>query len=178
MKKFLKKIGFGILGLLIILLVIGFLLPTERTVEVSEGINAPISLVFDQVNDLRNWEYWSPWKEMDPLMEMSYSNPPAGKSAFYKWKSENKRVGSGKLTLVEVIPQQKIVTAMEFKDWDSGTSEFTFREEKREVVVTWSMHLRLGRSPFSRYQGLFMVGGVRQMFKKGLENMRIHVEKR
>jgi uncharacterized protein YndB with AHSA1/START domain len=178
MKKLLKKIGFGILGLFILLLVIGFLLPSERTVSVTEEINAPISLVFDQVNDLRNWEKWSPWKELDPLMEMSYSNPPAGKGAFYKWKSNHPQVGSGKMTLSEVVPNQKIVTVMDFEDWDSGSAEFTFKEENRKTEVTWSMDLHLGRNPVSKYMGLFIVGGLRGMFDRGLESMKINVENR
>ena len=176
MKKLLKKTGLGILGLLVILLIIGFLLPTERKIEVTEQIDAPVQLVFEQVNDLRNWENWSPWKELDPLMEMSYSNPPVGKGAFYKWTSDNPRIRSGKLTLVEVVPQQKIVTAMEFEDGNKGTSEFRFSEEKRATEVTWSMQLRFGRSPIGRYMGLFMAGGLRQMFDKGLTNMRVNME--
>jgi hypothetical protein len=40
------------------------------------------------------------------------------------------------------------------------------------------MDLHLGRNPVSKYMGLFIVGGLRGMFDKGLESMKINVENR
>jgi uncharacterized protein YndB with AHSA1/START domain len=82
------------------------------------------------------------------------------------------------MTLSEVVPNQKIVTVMDFEDWDSGSAEFTFKEENRKTEVTWSMDLHLGRNPVSKYMGLFIVGGLRGMFDRGLESMKINVENR
>jgi uncharacterized protein YndB with AHSA1/START domain len=160
------------------LLLIAFLLPSERRIEASVKIDAPMQIVFDQVNDLRNWEAWSPWKKMDPLMEMSYSNPPSGKGAFLKWRSTDPRIGRGKLILTEVIPNQKIGTAMDFEKEQDNTAEFTFEEEKNTVKVTWSMIHRVGGNPISKYGLLFQTGKLRKVFDDGLFAIKIQSENR
>jgi uncharacterized protein YndB with AHSA1/START domain len=178
MKKFLKKLGYSLLGLIVILIAISFLLPSKQRIESTVKINAPIQLVFEQVNDLRNWERWSPWKKMDPMMEMSYSNPPAGKGAFYNWKSSNPRLGNGKLILTEVIPNKKIVTALDFEKWHDASAEFIFEEEKNTVKVTWSMMHDIGGNPFNKYAALFQKGAMRKMFDQGLTTIKINSETR
>jgi len=178
MKKLLKRIGFGLLGMLILLLIISFLLPSEREVEASVKIDAPIEIVFDQVNDLRNWEYWSPWKTLDPSMEMSYSNPPSGKGAFYVWRSNDPKLGSGKLILTEVVPSKKIVVAMDFDKGDDNTATFDFEEKGKYVKVTWSMTHRVGGNPVQKYKLLLQKGELRRLFDLGLSAMRVKCETR
>ncbi len=178
MKRFFKKLGYSFLGLIVLLIVISFLLPSEHRIETSIKINAPIQIVFDQVNDLRNWESWSPWKAMDPMMEMTYSNPPAGQGAFYNWQSKNPHVGNGKLILTEVVPFKRIVTAMDFEEWDDGTAEFTFEEEKGSVKVTWGMTHQVGGHPIRKYGMLFQKGILRKTFYRGLETIKVNSENR
>ena len=178
MKKLLKKIGYGLLGLLVLLLAIGFLLPAERKVEVTEKINAPLALAFDEVNDLRNWESWALWAQLDPLMELSYSNPPAGKDAFLKWNSSKPDVGAGKLTIVDIVPQQRIVIMADFEKGRDSRQEFTFEQERKSVRVQWSTTLDMGSNPVKRYAGLFKTGSLRNAYRKGLENMKRKLENR
>jgi uncharacterized protein YndB with AHSA1/START domain len=178
MKRFFKRTGYAILGLLLVLLAISFLLPSEQRIESSVKINAPVQLVFEQINDLRNWEYWSPWKKMDPEMEMSYSNPPSGKGAFFHWQSADPRIGNGKLMITEVVPGKKIITAMDFEKMDDNTAEFSFAEEKKSVVVTWSMVHNIGNNPVRKYGALFQKGAMRKVFDKGLANIKIKTEQR
>ena len=172
MKKFLKRAGFGVLGVLVLLLLISFLLPSVHSVERSVKIDAPMHMVFEQVNDLRNWEKWSPWKKMDPLLEMTYSNPPAGQGAFYNWRSEKKNLGNGKLTLAEVVPNKKIVTNIEFEDWDTAVSTLKFTEEKGDILVSWAMDIDVGANPIGKYMGMMMKGQLKKQFDTGLEGIR------
>ena len=103
MKRFLKKTGIWIGIIILALLLFGFLLPREINVSRSITVAAPIDRVFEQVNDLRNWEKWSPWKRMDPTMVMTFSNPPVGQNAFYVWETQDKHMGNGKLTLTKLV---------------------------------------------------------------------------
>lgn len=178
MKRFFKKVGYGLLGLLVLLIAISFLIPSQHRIETSVKIDAPMQIVFDQVNDLRNWERWSPWKTIDPMMEMTFSNPPAGQGAYYKWLSTNPRVGNGRLILTEVLPYKRIVTAMDFEKWDDGTAEFTFEEEKGSVKVTWGMTHEVGNNPLRKYGMLFQKGALRKMFHSGLMAIKLNCEDR
>lgn len=176
MKHFLKKTGYSLLGLLVLVVIVAFLLPSQSHIEVSTKIDAPIQTVFDKVNDLRNWESWSPWKTMDPLMEMSFSNPPAGKGAFLNWHSDVAKIGSGKLTLAEVVPQQRVLIVMDSDQSRDHTSQMTFQEVRGKVRVTWSTDISLGRNPLLRYNGLFRRGAMRNLFETGLQSLKKNTE--
>src|SRR5688500_20324481 len=97
---------------LIVLAVIiaGFLLfvgsrPDTYRVERSTVIDAPASVVFAQLDDFQSWAAWSPWEKLDPQMKKTFQGPPEGVGAGYSWQG-NKKVGSGKMTIVDSQPPQ------------------------------------------------------------------------
>ncbi|HJW30857.1 MAG TPA: SRPBCC family protein, partial [Saprospiraceae bacterium] len=156
MKTFLKKAGLWIGILLLALILISFLFPATMKVSRSIEVNAPVDRVFDQVNDLRNWEKWSPWKRMDPTMVMTFSNPPVGQNAFYKWESKDKHMGTGTLTLAKVTPYEEIVTSLEMGDYPKSSATFTFTHKGDAILLTWSMEQHIGAMPWNRYMALIM----------------------
>jgi carbon monoxide dehydrogenase subunit G len=177
MKNLLKKIGlwFGIL--LLALILISFLLPSEIKIKRSIEVSAPIDRVFEQVSDLRNWEKWAPWKRMDPSMVMTFSNPPVGQNAFYKWESQNKRMGSGTLTLANVITNEEILTTMDFGGKSTGSSRFQFTHKGDNIEVTWSMNENVGMLPWKKYGGLMMRSELNKHFDNGLKALKFYAEK-
>lgn len=54
----LKKILIGIVGVVVVLLLIGFVLPGTMEVTKSITINAPASYAFEEVNNLQNNDKW------------------------------------------------------------------------------------------------------------------------
>ena len=56
MMSILQNILFGIIALVAAMVVVSFFLPEKYTVEKSIHINAPDDIVFQQINDLKNWE--------------------------------------------------------------------------------------------------------------------------
>lgn len=177
MKKFLKKVGLWFGLFILALILISFLLPSEIKVKQSILVSAPIDRVFDQVNDLRNWEKWDPWKRMDPTMVMTFSNPPVGQNAFYKWESQNKRLGKGTMTLTRVTMNEEIVTAIDFDGRDQGTTKFQFTHKGDDIEVTWSMNHRVGMLPWNKYFGLMMRSELKKQFDNGLKGLKFYAEK-
>ena len=57
-------------------------------------MNAPSHLVHGLVNDFHNWTKWSPWEDLDPALQRSYSGPEEGVGARYEW-SGNRKAGQG-----------------------------------------------------------------------------------
>lgn len=140
-------------------------------------MDAPIDRVFEQVNDLRNWEKWSPWKRMDPMMEMTFSNPPIGEGAFYKWVSQDKHLGSGTMTLAKVVNNEEIVTALHNEKWGDASSTFLFGHKGKGVEVTWKMTNDVGVMPWSKYFGIAMKSEMKKQFDKGLAGIKFYAEK-
>ena len=173
-----KKILIGLALAVGVLCVVIATRPSEFRVARSAAISAPPSMVFAQVNDLHNWEAWSPWGKLDPEMKKTYSGAPAGTGASYAWVGNN-QVGEGSTTITESRANEMIKMKLEFLKPFKGTNDvvFTFQPEGDKTIVTWAMS---GHNNFmSKAVGLFlncekMVGG---QFEQGLSQMRSVVEK-
>ena len=177
MNKLLKKIGLWCGLFLLVLILFSLLLPSQVKVKRSILVSAPIDRVFDQVNDLRNWEKWDPWKRMDPTMVMTFSNPPVGQNAFYKWESQNKQLGKGTLTLTQVAMNEAISTSIDFDGHHQGTAKFQFAHKGDAIEVTWSMEHEVGMLPWKKYGGLMMRSHLKKQFDNGLKGLKFYAEK-
>jgi hypothetical protein len=163
--------------MVIVLIVIVALQPSEYRVARSTKISAPPAAVFAQVNDFRKWAAWNPWGKIDPAMKQSYEGASAGVGAIYAWTGNNE-VGEGRMTITESRPSELIRIKLEFFKPFAGNSlaDFTFKPEGDQTAVTWSM---TGQSNFTaKAVHLFMnmdkmIGG---QFEKGLADMKLVVE--
>jgi hypothetical protein len=108
----------------------------ERTVT----MKAPAARVHDLVNDFHRWPSWSPWEDLDPDVERTYSGPDQGIGAHYSW-SGNKKAGRGSMEITRSSAEE-IVIALQFLKPFKSTSTTVFQFERRaeaETGVTWQM---------------------------------------
>ncbi len=147
--------------------------PDEFTVTRAAGIGAPPEKIFPHVNDLHQWQAWSPWARLDPAALNSFSGADAGAGAAMAWD------GAGKMTITESRPAECIRLRLDFRKpmQATNTAEFTFRPEGHQTVVTWSM---AGKNNFmGKVFGLFMdcekMCGCQ--FEKGLASLKSVSEK-
>lgn len=142
----LKKIALGIVALVALLAIVIALQPSEFRVVRSAAMAAPTAEVFAQVNDLQAWRDWSPWEEVDPAMTRTFEGPSAGTGAVYKW-SGNDDVGAGAMTITESRPNELVRILLAFtRPMESECdTEFTFKPDGEQTVVTWTMS---GRNNF------------------------------
>jgi hypothetical protein len=167
------KILIGLAVIVVVLLIVVALQPSDCRVARSAMVAAPADVVFAQVNDFHNWEAWNPWGKLDPAMRQSHEGPPAGVGAVYSWAGNN-QVGEGRMTLTESQPSDLIRIRLEFMKPFAATcaAEFTFKPQGDQTVVTWSM---AGKNNFmAKAMHLFMnmdkmIGG---QFEKGLAQMK------
>ncbi|WP_242928334.1 SRPBCC family protein [Pontibacter vulgaris] len=170
--KTLKYTGFSLLVIVLLLVVVSIFLPSKVHVERTVIIKAPASLVFEQINTLRNWEKWSPWHSIDPAMKLTYTGPAMGPGARYSWSSQHPNVGNGILTLKKSQPNLLIVAEMDFRENGKGTGTYTFKELADGTFLTWAMDTDMGNNPVSKYVGLFMDGMIGPDFERGLANLK------
>jgi len=134
----LKIIGGGILAIVIILLALGSLLPSEYRVERSAEIAAPPEAVFAHVNSLKRWDAWSPWIARDKSIDNSFSGPDEGAGARVTWTSDGE--GSGSQEITRSVPHTRIETHLDFGDQGSADADWTFEATSSGTRVTWGMH--------------------------------------
>ena len=120
--------------------------PERFSVERSISVAAAPGEVFAQVNDLHNWEQWSPWAKRDPDMSKVYEGPATGVGAVYRW-SGDKQVGEGSNSIIESRPGELIRMQLEFLRPFQANNEvlFRFQPEGAGTRVSWTM---TGRNNF------------------------------
>lgn len=173
-----KKVLSVIAIIIVVLAVIITLQPSHFKVTRSLNISAKVDQVFPHVNDLRQWEEWSPWTKMDPDAKMSYSGPQAGKDAAMSWDGDN-NVGAGTMTITDSVKNESVSFRLDFTRPMAGTStaSFTFKPDGNSTVVTWTME---GDNNFiAKAIGLVlncdkMIGS---QFEQGLNNLQAIISK-
>lgn len=164
---------------IIMFFIIGYMvLPDELNVNSTVTIDAPIDLVFSQVNDLKNWENWSPWKQLDPKMKIFYGDNTIGVGGSYDWKSKNPNVDSGSLEISKSNINQSIETKIFFRNDKSNPSpsQWMFEEISGKTKVTWLMQSDLGANPLSKFIGIMVNGKLGTLFDAGLNKLKSHSE--
>jgi hypothetical protein len=169
----LKKILICLVVIVVVFLVIVALQPADYQVVRSATISAAPTAVFAQVNDFHHWEAWSPWAKLDPAMKQTYEGAPSGTGAIYTWTGDNK-VGEGRMTLTESHPNDLIRIKLDFiKPFASTcTTEFFFKPEANQTLVTWKMSGQKGfvNKAVCMFMNMDkMVGGD---FEKGLASLK------
>ncbi|MEH2512139.1 hypothetical protein V1291_003493 [Nitrobacteraceae bacterium AZCC 1564] len=136
----LRKILFGLVALVVVLITVIIIQPSEYRVSRTLTMAAPPQDIFAQLNDFHRWEAWSPWAKLDPKAKVSFEGPAAGKGAIFAW-SGNSKVGEGRMTLVESTPDSFVRTRTDFVKPFVGSSysEFTLRPEGNSTAVSWTM---------------------------------------
>lgn len=177
----LKRTLIGIAAVVAIL-ILGFLIavsmqPNEFRISRSAKMSAPTSAVFAQVNDYHNWDAWSPWAKLDPNAKVTFEGPTSGTGAKFAW-SGNDKVGVGRQTIVESVPDELIRIKLEFEKpfKATNTAEFNFKPEGDQTLVTWSMfgtNNFMGKAISLIMDCDKMVGAE---FEKGLASMKAIVE--
>ncbi|MEI7705809.1 MAG: SRPBCC family protein [Deltaproteobacteria bacterium] len=135
-----KKI---VLVLVVVVLLFGIYVatrPTRWRVERSAVLPAASSVLYPKVADFQAWDAWSPWAKLDPGMKVDFSGTPGTVGSTYHWVG-NDKVGEGRMTILELIPDRLVRIKLHFvKPWEQvSTTEFSFVPEGAGTKVTWAM---------------------------------------
>ncbi len=174
----LKKIGIVLASILLLIVVIGMFLPSKRHMQRSITINTPPSAVFKEVNSLKRWENWSPWRDMDPNATTKYEGPEAGIGCTMSWASDNPKVGRGTQKIVVSEPNQHIVINLDFADWEcTADTGWKFEEQAAgETRVTWSNDSDNKGKLLNKYMDLMIRPELGKNYEQGLKSLKAHVE--
>ena len=150
--------------LLVIVLAIAALLAVASTrpptfrIERSTRIAAPMLQVAEQIDDFRAWQKWSPWENIDPSLQRTFSGADAGVGAIYEWTGTGK-AGAGRMEITEMRagPERGLISIrLDFiKPFKARTTaEFLMTPTDAGTDLTWAM---FGPSPLmSKVMGLFI----------------------
>lgn len=78
----------------------------EYHIEETTVLDAPVSVIFNEVNNLENWGAWGPWRSATEDEVIEYKKTTRGEGAGFEWKSEE--LGDGSITTTNVLPENSI----------------------------------------------------------------------
>jgi len=109
---------------------------TVRTVEVAATPEA----LYRRIEDLRQWQRWSPWNELDPQVKRKYEGPRRGIGATYSWEGTG-AIGQGKVTILEAEEPLQVVYRVEFiAPWHATVQQsFLISKAASGSRLTWAI---------------------------------------
>jgi hypothetical protein len=176
----LKK-GLGIfVGLVAVLFISGFILPSQVHVERAILINATPTEIFPVVSDLTAWDSWSPWANLDPDMEMTITGSGVGQTMH--WHSEDPRVGDGTQEITALASPNSVRTHLDFGSQGIADAALTLNPQDNGTLVSWSLDtdMREGVStlmkPINTYFGFLMDSLIGKDYEAGLASLKAVIE--
>ena len=151
--------------------------PSEFHVERTTVIEAQPGAIYPLISDFEESLRWSPWADLDPNMQKTFSGADEGVGQVYAW-SGNDAVGAGEMKMVEVQPNERVrmelhntrpfestsMTAIELEPVDEGT----------RVVWSLSGRFNLMERAFSLFFSMDEMVGPD--FERGLSRLKALVE--
>jgi uncharacterized protein YndB with AHSA1/START domain len=170
----LKRILIATVAFLLLLLAIGFLLPSVWQVERTVVIRAPAPIIFPYLNNLKQWREWTVWYQQHPNMTTEYSGPDAGVGATSRWSGEE---GRGVMKIMQSERNQLVAYTLLFNGGEFRTDgTLTLMPEGEGTRVVWSAMGEAGRNPANRYFALFLGFRIGSDFANSLELLKQKLE--
>jgi uncharacterized protein YndB with AHSA1/START domain len=170
----LKRIFIATVAFLLLLLAIGFLLPSVWQVERTVVIRAPAPIIFPYLNNLKQWREWTVWYQQHPDMTTEYSGPDAGVGATSRWSGED---GRGVMKIMQSERNRLVAYTLLFNGGEFRTDgTLILIPEGGATRVVWNAAGEAGRNPVSRYFALFLGFRIGVDFADSLELLKQKLE--
>jgi hypothetical protein len=146
------------------------------TVERSITVNAPAPRVHGLVDDFRSWPRWSPWEDLDPALQRTYSGSEKGVGSIYAW-SGNRKAGTGSMEITGSTPEGVDITVYFLKPFKAtNETRLSFEPAVEGTLVRWVMTgEQTGMmSVFGRFMNMDKLIGPD--FEKGLARLKAAAE--
>ena len=168
----LKKVLIVLAALALVFIVVVMLQPSTTHVERAVVTQAPVAVVFKNINSLERFILWSPWQGMDPNQKVTFSGSKEGVGAKYEWVG-NDQVGRGHMEIIESKPNEGIRENLEFVEPFASKAVVSIQltPEAGATRIIWGFDTENGF--MSKLFGMFvdMDEMLGKDFEKGLNSL-------
>lgn len=140
----------------VLLFLISLLFPANAIVERSGVIDAPMSTVYAELNDLSKWPAWNPWAANETAQHKKFSVPSTGQGAFFTWTGiQHEDPISGKVTILESHPDKGLTYKMTFNAMRPVDAFFELKPaaDGKATAIMWRLETHLGYWPWWKLRG-------------------------
>ncbi len=184
--KFLKPFFFFLLAVLVVTIVLSLLMSTKQKVERSITINAPATVIYQQLIKLENFNTYSVWSQQDSTIKYTLTGSDGSVGASTSWTGNPEISGDGKIEIAFLEENKTIRHKLSFSKPKKaslpdgqGTAEsaFTLKETNGLTTVTWNFELATPRpwNIFNLFYSLDKKMG--KDFEESLATLKTVIEK-
>jgi hypothetical protein len=176
----LKKILFGILLIIALLLVIALFVKKEMSAEREIVINRPETAVFDYVKYLKNQNNYSKWGTMDPNMKQEYRGTDGTIGFVSAWDSKKDDVGKGEQEIIGIKQDDRIDYELRFIEPFASTAKAYMTTEAisaNQTKVKWGFNGKMTYPMNIMRLFMDMDGMIGDDFQTGLNKLKTILEK-
>ena len=177
--KFLRFILWLLVLIIVVGLVLMFVMPTKVHVERSVVAQAPASVVYKHIAQLKNFNEWTVWGKKDSTNKYMYEGTDGTIGAVSNWKGDPKTTGEGSMKIVALEPDKSAKYHMVFikPRASEADSYVNLQDSSGMTKVTWGFDMETPR-PWNIFNLFFnldkMLG---KDFEDGLANLKATSEK-
>ncbi len=140
-------------------------------------IEAPRSLVYEQMSDFDNFKHWNAHFN-DDQVSIEHSQPSTGSGAYYTFTDEH---GSGTVTIKELEPNKSVTMELSYTHTlGSATATIKYTIIPTETGATASMNIIGNRSlidkAFEATTGSNLEADLEKMYQTSLDNLNTHLQ--
>ncbi|WP_058834260.1 SRPBCC family protein [Luteimonas abyssi] len=159
----------------VLFVVIGVILPANRSLEEQIETNRRQTIVFDTLNSFQRFHSWHPFAVQDPGIDIELSGPQSGVGATMRYSSDVSAIGSGSWEIVESEPRSRVAMAIENEQrGNNKRTEFILRPTGRggrNIEITQTYNVEYGWNLLGRYAGLYVARNVGDNMQFGLRRL-------
>lgn len=125
-------------------------------------IHAPKTQVYSFLNDCRNWQTYSYWKQTDPSQTFTFPANTIGAGGYCEWEGSDE---SGKLITTKSLANQKIIQKLRIND-NGASFSWTLKDSLKGTVLIWHY---TGAVDFKTKVDYVFEGGIRQGIQRAMK---------
>ena len=176
--KLWKKLLLGLVGLIVVLSLAGWLLPTKQRIVCSTVMRGNAEDVFALTATMKRWPEWTAWTtNRFPDLTLRFAGPDTGVGA--TMIAAGKSSGDGMVRVTAADPASGIAYTLDFNHgMQVFRGEIHNTNTPDGLRVSWTLEADLGANPLKRWSGLAMESLMRGDMELGLANLKRQVEAR
>ncbi len=177
--KIAKNVLLALVTIVVVILVLAAIVPSEFEVEREVTINKSNTEVFEYTKYLKNQENFSTWAKIDPNMKREFIGVDGTAGFISAWKSDHPDVGVGEQEITKVDDGKRIDYQLRFLEPFESTSNAYMifdRLDSNKTVVKWGFE---GEMPYPMGLMLLFMDMDAELGKdlqQGLDNLKAILE--
>ena len=163
--------AFKYIFFLLLILIIGTsiyiaTLKGDYDVKANLKMKVPAEMIFNNINDYKNWATWGPWHELDETIVASYPENTSGIGSSYTWTSKE---GMGSIETISLEKNKELIQQIDFGTGSTPEIYWELNQVGDSTEVVWGMR---GEKTFSEKAYWLVKGGIdknlQPMYQRGL----------